>query len=296
MPTFNRLELLRRTMASVFAQTRADWELLAIDDGSTDPVVEWLESLRDPRIRVIRAPHCGRLGWLRNQGIAFAQADWIAFLDSDDLWLPEKLEHQLRYHEEHPNIRWSYTTYTLIDAAGMPINDGRYKRCLPIGGRITKEVLVHDARIAAPAVMVQRSLIAAVGGMSPDLPFVAEYDLWLKLAHAAECAALPGALTQIRMHPANRSREQPELNASFMKIYQRFGALTKSPEHRRICRRQRAFYAVHLARQCFARREWQRAVDALATAFGLRPFYPWGWRTAFEGVWLAVRSGQSKPA
>src|ERR1700742_4409771 len=98
LPTYNRLRFLPEAVQSVLGQTTADWELIVVDDGSTDESVTWLESLRDPRISILRTRHTGNRSALRNLGVARTSGPWIAFIDSDDRWHPEKLRRQLAVH------------------------------------------------------------------------------------------------------------------------------------------------------------------------------------------------------
>src|ERR1051325_6471809 len=96
IPTYNRLDYLVEAIESVRSQTVGDWELVVVDDGSTDGSVARIEAMGDPRIIVVTRAHTGNRAALRNAGVARSRADWIAFLDSDDLWAPDKLATQLR--------------------------------------------------------------------------------------------------------------------------------------------------------------------------------------------------------
>src|SRR4249920_2199336 len=106
LPTYNRLTYLQEAVQSVLDQTAGDWELIVVDDGSTDESVAWLESLGEPRVSVVREQHTGNRSALRNVGVERARAEWIAFLDSDDRWHPEKLQRQLALQRANPRYRW----------------------------------------------------------------------------------------------------------------------------------------------------------------------------------------------
>jgi glycosyltransferase involved in cell wall biosynthesis len=95
IPTYDRRALLMEAVESVRAQTFAGWELLVADDGSTDGSADAVEALHDPRIRVLRLPHAGQAAAARNAGVRAARGEWVAFLDSDDVWAPHKLAVQL---------------------------------------------------------------------------------------------------------------------------------------------------------------------------------------------------------
>jgi glycosyltransferase involved in cell wall biosynthesis len=117
VPTFNRLQYLRPALESVFAQTLTDWELLIADDGSSSPTKEYLETLIEPgRTSVFFFEHTGNPSKLRNVALREARGEYVAFQDSDDLWLPRKLEMQIGSLRCHPTRSWSHTKYVFIDA------------------------------------------------------------------------------------------------------------------------------------------------------------------------------------
>lgn len=120
IPTFNRIDLLPLAVSSVLDQTFADFELLVVDDGSTDGTDSWLDAITDRRLRAIRLPHSGNVARVRNAGAAAATGRFLAFLDSDDLWLPRKLEAQMATTATDERA-WSYTRYEHIDAGGWRI-------------------------------------------------------------------------------------------------------------------------------------------------------------------------------
>src|SRR6185436_16669245 len=92
LPTFNRLEWLPASVGSICEQTFTDWELVLVDDGSTDGTDAWARALRDARVKFIYQPHTGCIAAARNRGLSESSGAWIAFLDSDDRWWPTKLE------------------------------------------------------------------------------------------------------------------------------------------------------------------------------------------------------------
>jgi len=122
LPTFNRLKYLRPAVESVFSQTFQDWELILADDGSDDGTRAYLRTLSESsRIKLILLPHTGNPGRVRNAALREAKGDYIAFLDSDDLWLPPKLETQIKALRDSPR-RWSYTAFDRIDEFGNQVN------------------------------------------------------------------------------------------------------------------------------------------------------------------------------
>ena len=116
MPTYDRLQFLPATVESIFAQTFRDWELIVADDGSSAPATEYLRALElRERVRVLWRPHTGNAGKTRNAAIEHVRAPFIAFMDSDDLWAPTKLEAQLAKMRAEPECGWSYSAFVVIE-------------------------------------------------------------------------------------------------------------------------------------------------------------------------------------
>ena len=110
IPTFNRIEFLKEAVESVLSQTISPVEMIIADDGSTDGTEEYGTGLaRRPEVSYIRLKHSGRPGKVRNAGAGVAAGEYLAFFDSDDLWKPEKIEKQLAFFQENPNIPICHT-------------------------------------------------------------------------------------------------------------------------------------------------------------------------------------------
>jgi teichuronic acid biosynthesis glycosyltransferase TuaG len=125
VPSYNRTKFLEAALASALAQSIAAREIIVADDGSDDDTRAFLRSLARDDVRVIELPHCGNPSRVRNAAIAAASGRYLAFLDSDDLWKPNKLERQLARLTASPDARWSCTLCDRIDADGAPDDDPR---------------------------------------------------------------------------------------------------------------------------------------------------------------------------
>lgn len=250
LPTHQRLPLLREAVASVRAQTDGRWEMLIVDDGSTDGTAEYLAALaaEEPRVRPILLPHDGNPGRARNAGIAAARGRWIAFLDSDDTWRADKLALQRAAMEANPGLRWLYTGRSLMDGDGRSLSDADYRPWRPVSGDVVLPLLSHEAMIALPSVLAERSLLDEAGGFDESLRYCMDYDLWLRLAARAPTLALPEPLVCIRLHTGSRTRGKLGVNTGFFRVYTRFARRHPTPDVVRICRRQQRFYARWIVR------------------------------------------------
>ena len=189
IPTFDRAELVGRAVASVLAQTHADLECLVVDDGSRDHTPEVLAAMGDPRLRVWRTQNRG-VSAARNLGLAESRGEYVAFLDSDDEWLPEKLARQLAFMVDG-GLSASHTEEIWM-RGGRRVNPGaRYAK--PTGDIFTASL---DLCVISPSCsMFARSLFARVGTFDPDLPACEDYDLWLRVCLAVPVGFWPEKLT-----------------------------------------------------------------------------------------------------
>ncbi|NVM20749.1 MAG: glycosyltransferase [Desulfobacterales bacterium] len=175
IPTHNRARLLKEALGSVLAQDFRDFELIVVDDGSTDDTSQLLGSY--PQILVVRQDHHG-VSAARNSGIALASGRFVAFLDSDDLWLPGKLSTQAAFFESDPTALICQTEEVWI-RNGIRVNPK--KRHKKHSGMIFEHCL-ELCLVSPSAVMMQRRLLEEVGGFDESLPACEDYDLWLRIA------------------------------------------------------------------------------------------------------------------
>jgi glycosyltransferase involved in cell wall biosynthesis len=188
IPTYNRAALVQEALASVQAQTYRDYEIVVVDDGSTDDTREVLCANRE--IRVLRHPHRRGVSAARNTGISAARGPWLAFLDSDDLWLPDKLARQMAYLTTRPNLRLCQTDETWV-RRGVRVNKPlRHRKA---AGRIFLPSLWR-CMISPSAVMVHQQLFQDHGAFDETLPAAEDYDLWLRLTWRYEVGLVEAPL------------------------------------------------------------------------------------------------------
>jgi glycosyltransferase involved in cell wall biosynthesis len=176
IPTFNRDWIIRDAIDSVLGQTYPNFELLVVDDGSTDRTVEFLRTY-DDRLRVIRQDNRG-VSAARNCGIKASRGQLIAFLDSDDMWLPEKLAAQVSFFERHPHAKICQTEEVWI-RNGMRVNPRQKHR------KRSGDIFEHSLAlclVSPSAVMLRRELLDEVGLFDEALPACEDYDLWLRVS------------------------------------------------------------------------------------------------------------------
>jgi glycosyltransferase involved in cell wall biosynthesis len=200
LPTFNRLRFLRPAVESVIAQTYRDWRLVIADDGSGDDTRAYLRSLGDPRIEVIWLPHTGSPATTRNAAVRRAAGDYIAFLDSDELWLADKLRLQVQLLSEHPERRWGYCGYSRIDGVGRTRTYPSSKPWTPYDGSIFARIVRLEAQIVAATVIAERALILAAGAFDESLLVHEDYDLWARLALHSDIGVVNAPLVAMRTH------------------------------------------------------------------------------------------------
>lgn len=198
MPSYNTAQYIAESIQSVLKQTYANWELIIVDDCSTDNTDEIVTSIEDKRIRYFKNEKNSGAAVSRNKALREARGRWIAFLDSDDLWYPEKLEKQIRFMMEN-GYHFSYTNYSEIDEASQPNG-----RMVTGPKRITKAGMYNFCWPGCLTVMYDTEAVGLV--QIADIKKNNDYALWLKVCHKAECYLLDEVLAQYRRRSGSISR------------------------------------------------------------------------------------------
>lgn len=191
MPSYNTGQYIEESIRSVLAQTYTNWELLIVDDCSTDNTDEVvLPFLEDKRIRYFRnSVNCGA-AVSRNSALREARGRWISFLDSDDLWLPQKLEKQIAFMTEN-GYHFSYTNYFEIDEAGHPNG-----RSVTGPRKITKTGFYNYCWVGCLTVMYDAQMVGLI--QIADIKKNNDYAMWLKVCQKANCYLLDESLAKYR--------------------------------------------------------------------------------------------------
>jgi len=269
IPAYNAAATLPETLASVFAQTFADLEVIVVDDGSTDETPALLAAYGD-RIRVLRKVNEGRPSTTRNLGAKAARGELVAFLDADDRWQPEKLARQVALFAANSRLGLVYTAAAVIDASGRVL---RVNPCPPGGrGQVYPLLAVRNMMVGS-SVMARRAAIAEAGWFDEELTSIENWDLWIRIARRWEVDCVDEPLTLYRVHAGNRSADVELRRRNIFRILEKtHDATDPSPEAQRL-RRDAYFnaYYVVLGMGYFDRLEMGAAARALARAFLLRP-------------------------
>jgi glycosyltransferase involved in cell wall biosynthesis len=279
IPTFNREHYLPQAIASVLGQTYDHWELIVVDDGSTDGTRAYLETLPRSRVLVLERQHCGNLALLKNVGVRSARGDWVAFIDSDDVWLPEKLALQVEELRKHAQCDWSYTAYVHMDAHGHGaawLNRGR--PWSPLQGWILEELIVNPALLAVPTVMIRRDCFERMGGFDESLPHCEDVDMWLRLAQTSAVCVVAAPVVKVRMHWEDRGIDTLALLRDINRVYAGVLARNSSSNVRRLCRSMRAEVNIGFVDKLRWSGRYRDARQALRLSLRYGWWHPGWWR------------------
>lgn len=190
MPSYNTASFIEETIQSVLNQTYTNWELIIVDDCSTDNTNEVVDTIKDCRIHYLKNEKNSGAAISRNKALREAKGQWIAYLDSDDLWMPEKLEKQIKFMEENGYV-FSYTNYEEIDVDG-------YKTGVKVTGpkKITKTGMFNYCWPGCLTVMYDANKIGLI--QIEDIKKNNDYAMWLKVCRKADCYLLDEILGQYR--------------------------------------------------------------------------------------------------
>ncbi len=252
VPTHNYGRFLSDALTSLQAQTYSAWECIVVDDGSTDDTAEILADFRsrDERIRSIRRDHAG-VSAARNAGLATTSAEFVQFLDSDDLLEPEKLAAHVAYLDANPAVGIVFgdvATFGSQPGAGAPVP-------LDLGpptgrGHVIVERLAIRNSLVIHAPMTRRSVVNDVGVFAEDLVVLEDWEFWMRCALANVAFAretTPNSRALIRMHALSATRDRHRILDATVELRQRFERLALSTPARTFNMRSLARGTVKLA-------------------------------------------------
>ncbi|CAH6874506.1 Glycosyl transferase [Vibrio chagasii] len=196
IPTYNCLDYLPKAIGSVLKQTHKDIELIIIDDNSNDGTSTYLASIQDHRIVKLSTLGVGA-PQARNLGIEKAEGEFIAFLDADDFWFPEKIERQLEFHQRYPEMAMSFTNYEHLTEDYEVIVDcfsywsqfqNRQEQFININNPL--EFIIENNVIGTSTVMVKADVFSQTDSFNADIKYGEDWELWLRMSENHQIGVL----------------------------------------------------------------------------------------------------------
>jgi glycosyltransferase involved in cell wall biosynthesis len=214
LPVRNGEATIAEAVASVLAQTLTDLELIVIDDGSTDSTRKVLSTITDERVQVLSGPPSG-LSFTRNKGIEHSRGHFLAFIDADDAWLPQKLEAQLAAFERMPEAAAAYCWTDYIDAHGEFVcPDSR----ADFEGFVYEQMLTHNFIDCGSNIVVRRQVLLDEGGFDESLPVIEDWDLSIRLSARHPFVCVPRALVRYRQLPDSLTTKVDLMKETFWRV------------------------------------------------------------------------------
>ena len=219
IPAYNVMEYLPETLETVFKQTFKDFEIIIVNDGSSDGIENWAAQVTDPRFKLISQENRGATG-ARNTGIAHAQGDYIAFLDADDLWDSTKLAKQVTVLDENVKVGLVYTWVALTDQQGK-LTGRIFKNYAE--GEVWQQLIEHNIVECGSVPMIRRSCFHTVGLFDQNIRYatIEDWDMWLRIAACYPFKVVKESLVYYRQHPASGSKNWEAMAQGFPMVIEK---------------------------------------------------------------------------
>jgi glycosyltransferase involved in cell wall biosynthesis len=261
MPSYNRADVIGRAIGSVLDQSMESFELIVVDDGSTDGTAEAVEAVADPRVTLLRQPRNLGGNAARNRGIEAARAPLIAFLDSDDFYLPDKLAVVVQTFAAHPAIDLLIDSYRKTYSGQRADVDCR-NPAIASNDELLEALFTRRIWKATPSISVRRDVALRAGLFAPGLKRRQDFDFILRVAAVGHCASIDNVLWVKTSSDGAISSDLGSFAAAMIDFYRRHPEYYDHPVYRRgfahdlgrhfvrLARKRRAAMAVRDARQC----------------------------------------------
>lgn len=223
MTTFNVANFVTEALHSAAEQTFRSIEIVVLDDGSTDGTPDIVQGFKDSRIRLVRGPHRGRCAAL-NTAIRLARGEFIAMLDGDDAWHPEKLALQVAYMREHSDVDLTFSWSRIIDEAGSftGLTSRKWRGPISFGG-LLKDYVIGNGSSA----IIRRDSLLRVGGFDENMSGCIDYDALLRLAllGPTKLVCFPAFLTSYRRRSGQVTQNLSKMERGYDQMLQKMGRL-----------------------------------------------------------------------
>lgn len=213
IPVYNREKSVHESIDSALAQTPQNFEVIVVDDGSTDKTAQVVTTSYGPPVRLIRKAN-GGVSSARNAGIQAALGKYVAFLDSDDLWLPGKLKAQADYLEAHPGAALVYTD-EYVEVDGAIEKKTRFQKNPP-KTRLLYSAFVDPTPLQTSSVMVRKSVLDEIGGFFEELKIHEDSDLWNRISECYELGFIDKPLTVYRWESQGDHLMNPKYRSTYV--------------------------------------------------------------------------------
>lgn len=224
IPAYNVEKTVLRTVESVFEQTLTDFELIVINDGSTDSTLTKLNEIEDPRMSVFSFEN-GGLSTARNRGTEKATGEYITFIDADDLWTPDKLALQAEQLDRQPEVGVAYSWTLTMSDDGTEFHPGKSPT---FEGDVYGDLLISNFIASGSNIMARREAIAAIGGFDASLNSCEDWDCWLKLAAKWPFAVVPKPQILYRQTSGSMSSQVRVIEEAHLIVHSR--AFRQAPQ------------------------------------------------------------------
>ncbi len=286
MATFDRADLILQAIDSVLKQSFSDLELIVIDDGSTDNTQALIEEKykNEPRLRYVYQENTGQSG-ARNHGLTYAVGNYICFIDSDNLWLPNKLEVQLKVFASNPDVDIVYGDIITIDETGKELHRNNMRR---LSGYIAGD-LMKDNFVSMNTALARRECFETLGGMSGQVAVADDYDLWLRFSSQYKYLYVEEYFAKYRVMAnqisSDKTRRFQSTEAIVKKFINDYPSATSS--------KQKSIGLAHLnvrkAYYLIAVKQYKAAIATSVKAIMYRPVYFLGYRVLLKSILCFLR-------
>lgn len=224
IPAYNAEKTIKETIKSVLTQTFSEFELIAINDGSKDATLEIISQIPDPRLKVISYNNAGA-SVSRNRGFRQSVGEFIAFLDADDLWTPDKLEAQLAALKDRPECDVAYSWTDCIDESNQFLRRGGHTT---VNGDAYTHLLLSDILENGSSPLIRRQAFLHIGGFDESLPAGQDWDLYIRLAANYKFVTVPKVQILYRVSSDSLSANHEKLETGSLRVIAK--AFAQAPE------------------------------------------------------------------
>ncbi|MCK5311333.1 MAG: glycosyltransferase [Desulfobacteraceae bacterium] len=264
IPTYNRKDIISRAIESVYNQIYKNYEIIIVDDGSTDGTVDYLKEHYNNKIHYVFQKNRGASS-ARNKGISKAKGKYIAFLDSDDEWVDTKLETQVAFLKKNPEIALLCgKTYRSdnIKKVNTPLTE-------EITGNLFTTLYSHSF-VSTPTVIVKKEILDQVGAFDLNYKSAEDFDLWLKITHEYKCAFLPDLVAVVNRGDDNLSTDKITLHIHALDILEKHYDKQLIPD--RVYKKAISNSLIALGRNYLTSEQISKAKECFFRSFKLYPF------------------------